>query len=65
MFENRTHVTATQMNGWNDSLTEDHLWSSVNFGEAVTDRSATAILKTGDRVRVDGGRGVVEVLADG
>jgi phosphohistidine swiveling domain-containing protein len=27
--------------------------------------NATAILKTGDRVRVDGGRGVVEILTDG
>jgi len=25
------------MNEWNDSLKGDYLWSSVNFGEAVTE----------------------------
>jgi hypothetical protein len=24
------------MDGWNDSLVGDYLWSNVNFGEAIT-----------------------------
>lgn len=77
---------------WNDSLTGEFCWSSVNTREAVPDvmtpstwslwqiyyvetnpvklpaaypfcGNATQRLKTGDRVRVDGGQGLVEVVA--
>ena len=29
--------TTTHSNLWNDSLSVDYLWSTVNFGEAVTE----------------------------
>ena len=36
MIDMDVHPEASQMN-WNDSFKGDYLWSSVNFGEAVTE----------------------------
>jgi phosphoenolpyruvate-protein kinase (PTS system EI component) len=70
-----------ELNEWNDSLSGDYLWSSVSIGAPVSRAAifaheqgipavvgcgnASVILKTGDWVRVDGGRGVVEIPSDG
>ena len=73
-----------QKDEWNAAVDGNYLWSSVNFGEAVTEAmtpltwsvirftlgipavvgcgDATARLKTGDRVLVDGGAGTVTVM---
>jgi pyruvate,water dikinase len=37
MFERTVNAAVAQMPDWNDSLKGDYLWSSVNFGEAVTE----------------------------
>lgn len=61
-----------ELNEWNESLRGDYLWSSVSsvaremgIPAVAGSGNATAILKTGDRVRVDAGHGVVEILSDG
>jgi hypothetical protein len=50
-----------ELNQWNDSLVARELGNPAVIGCG----NATAILKTGDRVRADGGQGIVEVLTDG
>lgn len=63
---------------WNDSVAGDFLWTNSNFCEAIAAivarelgipavvgcGNATMRLHTGDRVRVNGGQGRVEILKE-
>ncbi|MBN2550672.1 MAG: hypothetical protein JXB15_16020 [Anaerolineales bacterium] len=53
---------------WNDSLKGDFLWTNSNFCEAISDVMTPATRSMWDiymdRVRVNGGQGVVEILKE-